>query len=459
MINNGQAGDNIRTYAEAVNFIEQVHKYGSHPGSENAARLLAFLGHPENSVKVVHVAGTNGKGSVCAFLADMLTACGYRTGLFTSPHLVDIRERIQVDRRIISQEAFLSAFQDVLKAVQALSEKGYGGITYFDYLFAAAMCYFAHEKVQYVVMETGLGGLYDSTNAVRHPVLSIITSISLDHTEHLGGTIAEIAMQKAGIIKPGVPLIYCSDEPDACMVIRQEALARSAPCLGIGRGDCMLFASGNGRLAFDFHLAGGPSSRLEVNSIALYQLENGAIAYSAAFLLLCLEDGISLNLQNSPEIHLSFDLLPTARTQILKNALADSCWEGRMEQVAPAVYVDGAHNADGIRMLLASLRLAASRPAILLFTAVKEKDMETMIQEICESGLFCRYILTTLDGPRAVPAESLKARFGQYTCLPVETRPSPEEAFAHALALRQDNEILLAAGSLYLVGAIKKYLG
>ena len=439
------------TYEEAVRFIDQVYKYGSHPGSENAAHLLELLGHPETSMKIIHVAGTNGKGSVCAFLADMLTACGYRMGLFISPHLVDIRERIQLNRSIISREDFLTAFHEVADAVQRLSENGYTGITYFDYLFAIAMCYFAHTGAEYVVMETGLGGLYDSTNAVKHPVLTIITSVSMDHTEVLGDTLGKIARQKAGILKPGVPLIYCADEPEVCEVIAAEAKKKQVPCLGISRQDCRLLSLNEGMLRFEFHLKNQPAVILTVNSIALYQMENASIAYAAALLL------------QHPEA--SFRLLFNEQSEILKKALAHSCWEGRMEQVASEIYIDGAHNADGIRMLLDTLNMqivsqesAKARPGILLFTAVREKDTDRMIQEICESGLFRRYILTSLNSPRAIPAKQLKAQFEQYTSLPIDIYDTPWQAFLYGTSIRQEGEIFLTAGSLYLVGTIKENL-
>lgn len=450
------------TYEEAVRFIEQTYKYGAHPGSENAARLLALLGSPEESLNIVHVAGTNGKGSVCAFLADMLTACGHRTGLFISPHLVDIRERIQLDRSLISREDFLAAFRKVENAVQALASQGYTGITYFDYLFAIGMCYFARKQADYVILETGLGGLLDSTNAVRHPVLTIITSISLDHTEVLGDTLEKIALQKAGILKPGTPLIFCSDEPEACRAITAKARQKSVPSLGISQRDCTLLSIEDARLTFEFHPAFQPPVALTVSSAALYQMENAAISYTAALLLEnLLPPGAQMEVSQPAKslpcrTHTAANgPIPEAAARI-QNALSQSRWEGRMEQVAPNIYLDGAHNADGIRMLLATLQAMPEAPAALLFTAVKEKDTERMIREICESGLFRRYILTSLDSPRAIPAEALKRQFQKYTNMPIEIFPSPGDAFLYGCSTRQEGEILLAAGSLYLVGAIKE---
>ncbi|MDE7297352.1 MAG: hypothetical protein K2N94_00810 [Lachnospiraceae bacterium] len=507
----------MQTYEEALDFLDHIGKYGAHPGIENSARLLEALGHPERGLKIIHVAGTNGKGSVCAFLADMLTAQGYRTGLFISPHLVDIRERIQLDRELIGKDAFASCFRLVQEAAEALAQEGYTGITYFDYLFAAALCWYREQSPDYVVVETGLGGRMDSTNAVAAPVLTIITSISLDHTEILGDTIAKIAAEKAGIIKPGVPLIYCADEPDACEVIGQAADAAAAPRIGVGRRHCIQISpepakeeaddfrssasSASGRLKFLFCLpaaecgamGSGIREMLTVNSPALYQAENAAIAYTAALWLYL----------HSPEAPCPADTdsrtipVPEQVRAALQRGLARSVWEGRFEEIFPNVYIDGAHNADGIRMLLASVRpVAAGHPVTLLFSAVKEKDTSEMIRELCESGLFCRYLVTTVGGVRAIAPEQLKEHFLAHTDATVMAYDSPQEAFAAALELTgmggvlsgkisvkensnipftriiqaqpgnpddgkapdKPDEILLCAGSLYLVGIIKELL-
>lgn len=432
----------MSTYEAAVCFIEQINKYATHPGVENASRLLELLGHPEEALSIIHVAGTNGKGSVCAFLADMLTAQGFDTGLFISPHLIDIRERIQRNRKLISREDFAAAFDEVQAAVQQLQASGYPGVTYFDYLFAMAMCYYRKAGVDYVVMETGLGGRYDSTNAIQHPLLTIITSISFDHTEILGDTLAKIAYQKAGILKPGVPLIYCADQPEVEQVLIQEADRFDCPRFGISRSDCTLLSLDAGHILYAFTPSGAPTVQLSIATGAIYQMENSAIAYTAALLL--------------NKMHSSFT---PAQRQQLQAALAKSHWEGRLEQVAPDVFIDGAHNSDGIGMLLSSFALLKeNRPATLLFTAVKEKDTNEMIREICESGLFDRYLLTTLSGPRALSHEALKAQFRQYTDAPIATYDVPIEAFEAGLKAKQPEELLLAAGSLYLVGEIKEYL-
>ncbi|MDE7210466.1 MAG: hypothetical protein K2O03_03350, partial [Lachnospiraceae bacterium] len=343
----------------------------------------------------------------------------------------------------------------------------------------------------------------DSTNAVENPILTVITSISLDHTEILGDTIEKIAAEKAGIVKPGVPLIYCADEAGACAVIAKAAKEKAAPCVGVGRHHCALLsdqdtnpgdgsfpvsapdisasdASGMGAqdcpsssslphcLKFSLRLPAeecgvffpdGIRETLTVNSPALYQMENAAIAYMAALWVYLLDKPSGS--------------IPESLRATLRGALFLSVWEGRFEEILPNVYLDGAHNADGIRMLLASLRpVAANRKATLLFTAVKEKDTAKMIREVCESGLFGRYLVTTVGGARAIAPEELKALFLAHTNAPVATFASPQEAFAAGLkevggaegfgddsmGCGQGKGILLCAGALYLVGIIKELL-
>ena len=187
-------------YTEAVAYIEETPKFTKKNKPENTWELIERIGHPERRMKVIHVAGTNGKGSVCAFLSSILTHAGYRTGLFTSPHLVNITERFQINGEEVSQECFTWAFEEVKRAVDAMIADGYAHPAYFELLFAAGLLIFQREQVEYLVLETGLGGRLDATNLVEHPIATVLTTISLDHMEYLGDTVANIAGEKAGII-------------------------------------------------------------------------------------------------------------------------------------------------------------------------------------------------------------------------------------------------------------------
>ena len=197
----------MMTYREAVTYIEETPKFTKKNTLENTRAILRCLGNPQDKMKILHVAGTNGKGSVCSFLASILKAAGKRTGLFTSPHLVEINERFVVDEEQVSNEAFLEAFHRVMECIGEIEREGYAHPTYFEILFLIGMVLFEQAGVEYLVMETGLGGRLDATNSVDHPIVTVITSISLDHTEYLGNTVAEIAGEKAGILKEGVPVV------------------------------------------------------------------------------------------------------------------------------------------------------------------------------------------------------------------------------------------------------------
>ena len=211
------------TYEEAVQYIEDIPKFTKKNKLEHTRQCLDLLGSPDEGKKIIHVAGTNGKGSVCAFISTMLEEGGYKCGLFTSPHLVKINERFQINEVMVSDEIFLEAFCRVKKLADFLVEKGDYHPTYFEFLFLMGMLIFAKEEVDYIVLETGLGGRLDATNSVRKPLACVITSISLDHVEYLGNTIPEIAGEKAGIIKPGVPVVFDGNNPEAAEVIRTRA--------------------------------------------------------------------------------------------------------------------------------------------------------------------------------------------------------------------------------------------
>ena len=216
-------------YREIVDYIEEIPKFTSKNPLDHTKALLKCLGDPQNQMQVIHVAGTNGKGSVCAYLDSMLRAGGYKVGLFTSPHLVKINERFKINGEMISDERFVKAFEEVQKIIKKAQEDGLDHPSYFETLFLMGMVVFKEADVDYVVLETGLGGRLDATNTVDHPLACIITSISLDHVEYLGDTIGKIAGEKAGIIKPQVPVIYDGHQPEASEVIEKRANELGSP--------------------------------------------------------------------------------------------------------------------------------------------------------------------------------------------------------------------------------------
>lgn len=424
-------------YEQAVNYIAEVPKFTKKNAPENTVELLRRLGHPEEAFRVIHVAGTNGKGSVCAFLESILRHAGKRTGLFTSPHLIRINERFQIDHQDVSDEEFLRAFLRVKDAMDAMTAEGYAHPTYFEILFAMGMVLFAEAGIEYLVMETGLGGRLDATNTVARPVLTVITSISLEHTEYLGDTIEQIAWEKAGIIKEGVPVVYDGRDRQAEAVIRERARMMHAPAIPYYAGMSEIVGQTDKSIDFVLNNRYYDYKAVHVPFLAEYQVVNSAIAMMAARVL-------------DPGKEIS--------DSTVLEGIAAAEWSGRMETVLPDVVLDGAHNAAGIEEFLKTVRsVQKRRPVSLLFSAVIEKDYERMIREICQEVKFSSIVVTQIGDTRKVDATVLAELFRKYTDSPVGARADVADAFAAALERKGDG-MLFCAGSLYLVGEIKALL-
>lgn len=428
-------------YTEAVAYIEETPKFTKKNKPENTWELLERIGHPERRMKVIHVAGTNGKGSVCAFLSSILTHAGYRTGLFTSPHLVNITERFQINGEEVSQECFTWAFEEVKRAVDAMIADGYAHPAYFELLFAAGLLIFQREQIEYLILETGLGGRLDATNLVEHPIATVLTTISLDHMEYLGDTVAKIAGEKAGIIKEGVPVIFDGRNPESREVILATAKEKQAPVWEYRQEMCKILDKTDKSIDFlldcSYDEGNGSVLSITVPYLAEYQLVNSSLAVGA--------------------IHM-IDPQHVIRDEVIAEGIRSTRWQGRMETVLPGVVLDGAHNADGIKEFIRTVvGVQEHRSVSLLFSAVVEKEYEKMIAEICESVHPTSIVVTQIDGARVVPAEVLSGVFRKYTDAEIFTEPDVEKAFIQALAKKGDG-MLFCAGSLYLVGDIKAIL-
>ena len=426
------------TYEEAVRYIADVPRFTQKNKAENTKRLLEELKDPQESFRVIHVAGTNGKGSVCAFLASMLQAGGKRTGLFTSPHLVTINERFRIDGRNVSNEVFTSAFNHVMEAVRKILSEGWLHPTYFELLFAVGMVIFQQEGIEYLVMETGLGGRLDATNSVEHPVLCVITSISLDHMEYLGESVAQIAGEKAGIIKEGVPLVYDGTDREAEAVLLEQARLKHARAWAYYPGMAQITRRDTSSVTYVLNNRFFDYQEITVPFAADYQVANSAVAMMAARVL-------------DPEKRLP--------DKLLKEAVRGTKWAGRMQEVLPGVILDGAHNADGIAKLADAMkRIAAVRPVSLLFSAVSDKKYEDMIRELAQAAAFTCVTVTQTGGARHVETEVFAQIFRDHVKCPVYEEKDSRKAFEFALRRREAGGVLFCAGSLYLAGEILSYL-
>jgi folylpolyglutamate synthase/dihydrofolate synthase len=424
-------------YTEAVDYIETIPKFTVKHPPEHTRELLSRLGNPQEGIKIIHVAGTNGKGSVCAYLNAMLLAGGKKTGLFTSPHLVRINERFQINGEDVSDEQFLDAFLKVEKAAKEYEAEGEGHPSYFETLFLMGMLIFKEAGVEYLVMETGLGGRLDATNVVEKPLACIITSISRDHTEYLGDTLEAIAGEKAGIIKAGVPVIYDASQPDPASVIAAKAKEMGSPAWPMEPSFYEMKTQSREGITFTFAYPGGEKAELAIPYVAKYQMMNASLAFYTMHIL--------------QDVH-----------DIPKNVLAEGLskikWPCRMEMAAPGVIIDGAHNEDGIAQFVSTAGYFAKENEItILFTAVADKHYHEMIGEICEGIHPSHVVATQIDGSRVVPAEVLAEDFRKAGCTDVCAEPEIGAAYEKALG-KKGSGMLFCVGSLYLAGELKAYL-
>lgn len=426
-------------YEEAVNYIFGLRKFGSEPGSVRAGRALGLLGNPEKALKIIHVAGTNGKGSVCSYITNALTGQGFHVGMFTSPHLVKVNERIRLDGVHISDDEFLEYFEKVYEVSERMERDGLSGLAFFDYVFVMSMLYFRDRMPDYVVLETGMGGRTDATAAIKDKLISVITSISLDHTEILGDTLARIAEEKAGIIAENTPVVYWKEDDEISEIIEKTAQKCNSKCYFVDRNSFEILKMERKHIDFSFHNGYYENSMFSIQNTGLYQVMNAVIALQV------------LSVLDSQQVW---------NTERIRKDIEETVWEGRMEEIENNIYLDGAHNPDGIQKFLeTAAALKGSGRMYLLFGAVCEKDYEQMIQEICSAGCFDGYVITRIHNHRALNCDIMKNEFNKYTDKPVYVRCDNRDAYTFARALLGENDILLCAGSLYLVGAIKELIG
>ena len=423
------------TYEEAAAYIEKIPRFTKKHGLEHTKEFLSRLGNPAADRKCIHVAGTNGKGSVCVYLEAILMAEGKKVGFFSSPHLVKINERIRMNHDPIDDEGFTRVFHEAFLAAVQMEEEGWGHPSYFEFLFGMGMKAFAETDVEYVILETGLGGRLDATNSVERPELAIITSLSLDHTEILGDTIEQIAAEKAGIIKPGIPVFYDGNCAAASAVIQRIARENEAPCREISNHAYEIREVTRKYIAFSRVNAYDKDVIFQIPICGRYQAMNAQLALCAAEYLL-----------RGEEIH----------EERWQSALSALKWEGRMERIRPHLVIDGAHNPGAVEAFAESVKaLGAERDSVILFSAVNDKNYEQMIELLCENLNVRAYVATELNGPRRVPAKELARLFCKVTRKEVICEEKIEEALRKAEARRRGDGEVYCLGSLYLAGMIK----
>jgi len=417
------------TYPDAIQYLFGLQKHGIKLGLETMRSILPAIGSPERRLRVLHVGGTNGKGSTTAMAAAMLQASGMRVGLYTSPHLVEFRERIRVNGRMIPEER-LAELVEVVRAVIPPSVVP----TFFEMTTAIALRYFADSGVDVAVLEVGLGGRFDATNVVM-PTACAITTIALDHQEHLGWTEEAIAFEKAGIIKVGVPVVIGNMGREAGMVMRRIADERMAPLWGLGSE---FSVEGDGPEGFTYQ---GPAWRFEGLRCGLagrHQLENAACALAL--------------LEAAGQSHLAVD--DTA----IRKGMESVVWEGRLEIVEenPRVVLDGAHNpAAAVVLARYWQEFLASHPdarIILVWGMMRDKDHRAFIAPLLP--LASEVVLTQATLARSASVQELAVPLADWK-KPVHAEPHPAEALRVAKKRAATGDLICVAGSLMLLGDIK----
>ena len=414
-------------YEEALEYIHAVQWAGHKPGLSRTRTLLAALGDPHKTLKFVHVAGTNGKGSTAAMLASCLQAAGYRVGLFTSPFINRFNERIQINGEQIPDEALVQLVEQVRPAADAMTDIP----TEFEIITALGMLWFARQRCDIVVLEVGLGGTLDSTNVIDPPECAVITALGMDHVKELGPTLADIAAAKAGILKPGSPAVSYGGVPEADAVIARVAKEQHAPLTVVDFSKLRFDGGDLDEVTFDFDGLDG----VRLPLIGSYQPRNAAVAITALRVL----RGRGWDI---PE-------------QAIRKGLETVKWPGRFELLrhAPAFVLDGSHNAHGMRATVQSLRdRFPGEKFVFLLSIMADKDVDEMLDLL--APLAKRFVTVAAHTPRALPAETL-AEAIRTRSIPTEAAPGIEEGVARAVELGGQGPVC-ALGTLYFSGEVRE---
>lgn len=427
-------------YQKTIDYLFGLQKHGIKFGLSNSNQLMGLMGDPHLRFRSIHVAGTNGKGSTASFLAGMLQSAGYRVGLYTSPHLVSFTERIRINNVPVAEDRVIDLAERVRTRYEGLPSAEGGALTptFFEVTTAMAFTCFAEERVDVAVVEAGMGGRLDSTNVVT-PLVSVITNIDVEHTEYLGDTIEKIAGEKAGIIKPGVPVVTGAVQPEAIAVIERKAAAAGSPVHRMPKDFGAEPRPARPEQAFDYRGIGMRLVDLRIGMLGQHQVGNACLALAA---IECL---------SGRDI-----AVPEAA---LRNGLAVAAWEGRLEKVAerPDIYLDGAHNPASARVLADAVRYLKQgyRHLVLVIGILMDKDYRGIISQL--APLADRIVVTKPHYSRALGVGSLAAEIGVFPGT-VESAETVAEAIGLARQGAMEHDVILITGSLYTVGDARSVL-
>lgn len=430
-----------KTKEEAIEWIHQLKTLGIKPGLKRMEYMLDRLGHPERMLKFVHVAGTNGKGSTVSFIAQVLRKAGYQVGTFTSPYLIDFTNRVQINGKDIPGEDLVDALNKIIPVAKELEASELGAPTEFEVITMIALLYFATKAYpDIVIWETGLGGRLDSTNIVI-PVVSVITNISYDHMDLLGNHITEIAKEKAGIIKPGVPVVSGVENEEAAQVIKEGAQQNRASVYQMNEQFSFEIHKMNQTgSSFDFKGLFITMPDMEIQMTGPHQMKNAAVALMTLDLL---------------RQYYAFYIDEDAFYSGMKHTF----WPGRFEMISekPRIVIDGAHNPDAALQLKETLSLVEYQRLIIVTGILRDKAIEDFFKPL--SGLADLLIITQPDYPRAADAEEVAKLIHPLSNLKkLKVIKDWQTAVDLAVQTAKPEDLVLITGSLYLISDVRKYI-
>ncbi|ADL68567.1 bifunctional folylpolyglutamate synthase/dihydrofolate synthase [Thermoanaerobacterium thermosaccharolyticum] len=418
-------------YQDAIDYIHNTHKFGMKLGLDNIKRLLMHMGNPQSNLKFIHVAGTNGKGSICAFINSILFEAGFKVGLYTSPYLEEFEERMRINNQNIPKDKLIYYVEYIKPIIEKLVVEGYNHPTEFEIITAIAFKYFCDENVDFVVLEVGLGGRFDATNVIDSSLVSVITTIDYDHMDKLGDTLEKIAFEKAGIIKENGTVVSFYQKDEALKVIEEVSRFKNASLSVMDINDVKIKESNSNHQVFDYK----NYKNLKISIIGKHQIYNASLAVMAVEKLI--QYGINIS------------------EDVIKRGLINAKWPGRIEVISklPLIVIDGAHNPQGMAALKEALNLFTYNRLILVIGMLKDKDTDSMLKLIVpEADLI---ITTKPISDRAYTAEELSQKIAYDDVLHFE---NIDDAINEALKSAGKNDLILFCGSLYMIGHVRMYL-
>lgn len=426
-------------YLEALDFIHGTNQFGSKLGLENIQYLLKLLGSPQQGLKIIHVAGTNGKGSTSAFLHGILKMAGYRVGLYTSPYLETFTERIQINGEKIPEEKLAHYTARVKEKIQQMVEEGKNHPTEFEVVTAIAFTYFQEEQVDYLVLEVGLGGRLDATNVVEAPLVSVITPIGFDHMQYLGNSLEEIAFEKGGIIKNNCITVISPQQEEAMTVLKELCLERNSRYVPVQPGNLKVQSSSLEGQCFSVEMMDTFYHEVKIKMLGQHQIDN---CCTALWVIEALKRYADLKIQKED----------------LYKGLNETIWPGRLEVLrkSPLTIIDGAHNTHGAEALKQSIvELLRDYQITLVIGMLADKDVKGYLDLIIPHVQ--RVVVTRPDNPRAMEPIQLAELIKGYS-KPVWIQENIPRAIEEAYGITKENEAIIVAGSLYMIGEARKYI-